>query len=98
MTIDEMLGDQMMGAVTFLANEIYYQKCLYHGVSKLSKKEETDCLLEAVRGLPAFLDMYKRHYEYMGEERRDKFTGERYCSWDHCGFESNVKNETEAMA
>ena len=74
--IVKVLGDHTMSIVAFLANEIYYQKCLYHNVNKLSTSDELGCLLEALQALPTFLDTYKKWYEYALRDCQEVSTGE----------------------
>jgi hypothetical protein len=52
--------------VAMLANEIYFQKCVFFSVSELPHDEERDCLIKAVQILPAFLETYKKYVDFFG--------------------------------
>lgn len=60
---DQELLEELYGIVLVLADEIYFQKCMYFGVPRLSESDKEECVDEAVRALPKFLETYAKYSE-----------------------------------
>lgn len=59
MTPDEILG-VLMGVVLAMAEDIYFQKCMFYNVPCLSDFDKKKCIDEAVEALPEVLEYYKQ--------------------------------------
>jgi hypothetical protein len=60
MTAEELSGE-LLGIIYVLAEEIYFQKCMYFNVPRLSESDKKECVDEAVRALPEFLEAYSKY-------------------------------------
>lgn len=54
--------------VCILAEDIYFYKCLFYNVPRLSDSEKEKCIQEAIDILPDFLKTLAKYYEYLNQE------------------------------
>ena len=72
----EILSVLLVAALS-IAEDIYFQKCMFYNVPCLSDYDKKKCIDEAVEALPKFLEYYEKASEFLkGKEAAE--------SKDHC--------------
>lgn len=69
--------------VTFsIAEDIYFDKCMFYNVPSLPDSDKKKCIDEAVEVLPEFLEYYKKASEAIESKGEDESKGCRLCNCD----------------
>lgn len=65
-----------------IAEDIYFQKCMFYNVPCLSDSDKNKCIDEAVEALPKFLEYYEKASEILEGKGAAENEGNRLCNCD----------------
>ncbi len=81
MTEDEALSALLVLTLS-IAENIYFDKCMFYNVPCLSDYDKKKCIDEAVEILPEFLEYYEKASEVLEGKRAVKSKDHRLCNCD----------------
>lgn len=81
MTPEEVLSE-LIGVTYVIAEDIYFRKCLFYNVTRLSDDDKKRCIDEAVEVLPEFLEYYEKVSEALEGKGAAEGKDHRLCNYD----------------
>lgn len=66
----------------YIAENIYFDKCMFYNVPRLSDSDKKKCIDEAVEVLPEFLEYYKKASEVLEGKGVAESKGHCLCNCD----------------